>query len=108
VAFEALLMGRPVRVLGDSPVGALSCEHMASMTPEEAAICLNYIFLGYLAPISALFDTAYYRWRLSSPSGHDVYTTSPRGLPPRTNGSRPCRVNRHPVARGHSSQAGVS
>jgi hypothetical protein len=73
VAFEALLLGRPVHILGDSPAAFLSYERSGGQSPEEWIASLNYIFLGYLAPISQLFDVDYYRWRLSFPRPADIY-----------------------------------
>jgi tetratricopeptide (TPR) repeat protein len=73
VAFEALLLGKPVYLLGDSPVACLSHERQTGISPRDLLICLNYILIGYLAPISLLFDAEYYRWRLKSPSLLEIY-----------------------------------
>jgi|WetSurMetagenome_2_1015567.scaffolds.fasta_scaffold116689_2 hypothetical protein len=75
VIFEALLAGKPVFVLGDSPAAALSSDRTSGMSREDLLIFLNYAFAGYLAPISVLFDAAYYRWRLTYPSHYDIYRT---------------------------------
>jgi hypothetical protein len=73
VAFEALLLDKPVQIYGDSPVAALSHERLTSVSPDVLLAYLNYIFIGYLAPISILFDAEYYRWRLSRPTLSAIY-----------------------------------
>jgi hypothetical protein len=73
VAFEAMLMGKPVRVLGDSPIAELSRQCRAGLADRERLICLNYMFLGYLVPLPLLFNIDYYRWRLKGPSPLEIY-----------------------------------
>jgi len=73
VAFEALLLNTPVRLFGESPAAALSCERTAAMSPRDLLIYLNYLFVGYLAPVSVLFDADYCRWRLTFPSRLEIY-----------------------------------
>jgi hypothetical protein len=73
IVFEALLMGKPVRVLGDSPAAEFSREKRERYSERDYLICLNYLFLGYLAPLSMIFNSDYYRWRLSKPSFLDIY-----------------------------------
>ncbi len=73
VAFEALLQGVPMTVLGDSPAAGLSHSVLEAMSPEERQLSLNWLFIGYLVPAARLFDPAYYSWRLSRPSLREIY-----------------------------------
>ena len=73
VAFEALLLEKPVRILGDSPAACMSQERVSQLTAEEHLLCLNYLFLCYLAPDACLWDCDYYRWRLRRPSLIEIY-----------------------------------
>jgi hypothetical protein len=73
VAFEALLMDKPVNVAGDSPVACLSEERHSGFSSKDFLLCLNYAFICYLVPSSLLFDAGYYRWRLQRPSLHEIY-----------------------------------
>ncbi len=73
IAFEALLLEKPVHLLGDSPAACLSHERLSRFSPRDLLISLNYLFLGYLAPISLLFDANYYRWRLTLPSLRKIF-----------------------------------
>lgn len=73
VAFECLLQGKPVRILGDSPAASLSEEKMTRLSPQERLCSLNYLFLCYLVPAQFLYDVEYYRWRLSQPPMREIY-----------------------------------
>ncbi len=73
VAFEAMLLEKPVKLFGDSPIAGLSYEKQKEFTPRDLLLCLNYIFIGYLAPVSLLFDREYYLWRLTYPSLREIY-----------------------------------
>jgi len=65
VGAEALLAGRPVEALGDSPYVHIA--RSAGGTWEQAA-ALRFFFLCYLVPWTLLFDPAYVRWRLGVPT----------------------------------------
>ncbi|MBN2319623.1 MAG: tetratricopeptide repeat protein [Acidobacteria bacterium] len=73
VAFEAMLMEKPVKLFGDSPIACLSHEKYRELSPRERLLCLNYMFIGYLVPVSLLFDRDYYRWRLEFPTFREIY-----------------------------------
>jgi tetratricopeptide (TPR) repeat protein len=73
VAFEALLLDKPVYVLGESPATSLSYERRIHVSPQDWLARLNYLFLGFLMPVSLLFDAEYYRWRLTYPPLEDIY-----------------------------------
>jgi hypothetical protein len=73
VAFEAMLQEKPVNLFGDSPIACLSYENLSKFSSRDLLICFNYMFLGYLAPVSLLFDRDYYRWRLTHPSLRQIY-----------------------------------
>ena len=59
VAFEALLLGREVKIFGDSPFRILQF-----MDEEELTLALNFAVFSYLIHISRLYDTAYYDMRI--------------------------------------------
>lgn len=65
VGAEALVLGKRVDVLGDSPYA-----HIARMSPGSVEWLqgLRFFLLCYLVPWSLLFDPDYIRWRLSGPS----------------------------------------
>ena len=73
IAFECLLQEKPVTVFGDSPASTLSVERLAVMTPQERLRRLNWLFVGYLVPAHLLFDTTYYRWRLTNPPLREIF-----------------------------------
>lgn len=75
VAFEALLLDKPVHVFGDSPAASFSCEKRNVFSERDYLTCLNYLFLGYLAPLPLLYNADYYRWRLTNPLLLDIYRT---------------------------------
>jgi hypothetical protein len=59
--------------LGDSPAAEFSNEKRDASSDRDYLVRLNYLFLGYLAPLSRLFNVDYYRWRLTRPSLLDIY-----------------------------------
>ncbi|NBC49489.1 MAG: hypothetical protein GVY22_16255 [Gammaproteobacteria bacterium] len=67
VAVEAMLMERPVSILGDSPA-----RHLAGHALDEARSAtlaeLEFLLLNYFVPYELLFDAEYLRWRLKYPS----------------------------------------
>ena len=68
VGLEALLMGKPVEVLGD-------CAHrfIAEGADErERAARLAFYLFAYLVPMSLVYDPAYLRFRLGRPAEHDI------------------------------------
>ncbi len=71
VAFEAMLHGTPVVMLGDCPF-AVGGSHPRSLMPrvDDAArlMWLNFIVFGYLVPYDWAFDPAYLRFRLTDPT----------------------------------------
>lgn len=71
VGLEALLYGKKVHAFGDSPYRFLACD--LQQDQEKLLQGLNFIIFGYLIPYAYLYDAAYYRWRLSSPSEIEVY-----------------------------------
>lgn len=69
VGAEALLAGRPVETLGDSPYAYVArCEPGS----DVQATAMRFFFLCYLVPWSLLFDPAYVRWRLGKPLDHEI------------------------------------
>jgi hypothetical protein len=73
LAFEGLLQGRPVTILGDSPAAGLSHPLFQAMSPEMRLLCLNWLFVGHLVPAARLFDADYYRWRLTHPPLREIF-----------------------------------
>ena len=73
VAFECLLQGKPVKIMGDSPASALSCEKLERLSEHDRLLALNYLFICYLVPAQFLFNADYYRWRLTRPSLLEIY-----------------------------------
>ncbi|MBN2243018.1 MAG: hypothetical protein JW793_10040 [Acidobacteria bacterium] len=73
IAFEAMLLEKPVELLGDSPIACLSQKNLSMFSARDLLICLNFMFLGYLVPVYLLFDLDYYRWRLTNPSLREIY-----------------------------------
>ncbi|MEA3638331.1 MAG: hypothetical protein VBE63_00120 [Lamprobacter sp.] len=67
VAVEAMLMERPVSILGDSPA-----RHLAGHGLDDARLAtlaeLEFLLLNYFVPYDLLFDAEYLRWRLRRPS----------------------------------------
>jgi GT2 family glycosyltransferase len=70
VGLEAMLMGKPVEVLGD-------CAHRfiaeAGDEPERLARLAFYLF-AYLVPMQLIFDPGYLRFRLGRPMEFDIVT----------------------------------
>lgn len=67
VVAEAALWGLECEVLGDAAFSCLAKPEDPNKDPQEQRILLNAFFLAYLVPVQLIFDTEYYRWRLSSP-----------------------------------------
>ena len=59
VAFEALLMGREVKIFGDNPFRELQF-----MNENELTMALNFAIFSYLMPTTRLYDEAYYTMRM--------------------------------------------
>lgn len=68
VGLEAMLMGKPVEVLGD-------CAHRfiaeAGDAPERVARLAFYLF-AYLVPMDLIYDAGYLRFRLGQPSEYEI------------------------------------
>ncbi|MDP2112043.1 MAG: hypothetical protein Q8N48_09650 [Thiobacillus sp.] len=68
VGLEAMLMGKPVEVLGD-------CAHRfiaeAGDEPERVARLAFYLF-AYLVPMDLIYDSGYLRFRLGQPSEYEI------------------------------------
>ncbi|MGK2953141.1 MAG: GT99 family glycosyltransferase N-terminal domain-containing protein [Thiobacillus sp.] len=68
VGLEAMLMGKPVEVLGD-------CAHRfiaeAGDEPERVARLAFYLF-AYLVPMDLIYDSSYLRFRLGQPSDYEI------------------------------------
>lgn len=66
VAVEAMLQGKPVTILGESPA-----RHLAGSRIETARVAtldeIEFLLLNYFVPYDLLFDTEYLRWRLTNP-----------------------------------------
>lgn len=77
LALEAMLLGKPTYVMGESPF-ALGGWNLHTRTPilNDAMQLkwLNWIIFGYLIPFDLLFDIDYCRWRLTDPSEADIYS----------------------------------
>jgi hypothetical protein len=76
LAFEAMLMGKPTYVLGESPFKAGSWDITSKrprMNDEEMTKWLNWIVFGYLIPYDLTFDSDYVQWRMSNPNEIDIY-----------------------------------
>ena len=74
VALEAVLMGKPAIVLGDSPFRNLSSQIRKGriIPPDDLIRKLNFILLNYLVPVPAVDSLEYTRWRLSGPSEMEI------------------------------------
>lgn len=59
VAFEALLLGREVKVFGDNPFRELQF-----MEKEELTLALNFAIFSYLMPTTRLYNEEYYNMRI--------------------------------------------
>ena len=59
VAFEAMLFGREVKILGDNPFYS-----MQFMDKETRLLALNFAIFGYLMPTKRLYDEKYYNFRM--------------------------------------------
>lgn len=60
VGLEAILLGRDVKIFGDSPF-----KDIPSMDEGTKVKALNFTIFGYLTHRNFLFDSEYYDWRLS-------------------------------------------
>jgi len=76
MAFEAMLLGKPTYVLGDSPFKYASWD-IINQTPvlseSEMLRWLNWFVFGYLIPYESTFDEGYCRWRIAGPSEVEIY-----------------------------------
>ncbi|AYG68751.1 MULTISPECIES: hypothetical protein [unclassified Rhizobium] len=76
MAFEAMLLGKPTYVLGESPFKCASWD-IATRSPalleEEMERWLNWFVFGYLIPFELTFDVDYMWWRMGNPSERDIY-----------------------------------
>jgi len=78
VGFEAILFDRPTCIVGDNPFRHLACTSIEELIsprpaqPEKSLLGLNHAIFGYLVPYELLFDSNYYRWRLTNPSESEI------------------------------------
>jgi hypothetical protein len=73
VAFEALLMGRKVRIFGDNPFRDLQY-----MNEEELILALNFAIFSYLMPTSRLYNEEYYNMRIQCKEEEYLYNEGQR------------------------------
>lgn len=76
LAFEAMLIGKPTYVLGDSPFSTASWDILKKepkLTDDEMLLWLNWFIFGYLIPYDRSFNVDYCRWRLKLPSEIEIY-----------------------------------
>lgn len=68
VGLEALLMGKPVEVLGDCP------HRFITRTDDayERSARLTFYLFAYLVPLQLVYELAYLRFRLSGPSEAEI------------------------------------
>ncbi|WP_431607496.1 GT99 family glycosyltransferase N-terminal domain-containing protein [Pantoea dispersa] len=66
VGFEALLWGKPGKVLGDSPFSYINYESKNYMS------ALRFALLNYLTPFDFLFNIEYYDWRITMPDENSI------------------------------------
>lgn len=66
VAVEAMLLGKPVTLLGESPA-----RHLANPTLDTATVAdlqaLEFLLSNYFVPYHLLFQPEYLRWRMGNP-----------------------------------------
>ena len=68
VAFEAMLLGREVEILGDSPFAAIP-----KMDEETKLVALNFAIFGYLIPDYLWGDKEYFKFRIFAKNEEIVY-----------------------------------
>lgn len=68
VGLEALLLGKPSEILGDSPFKFID------LNDDLFVKKLRFALLNYLIPFQFLFDKEYYDWRISMPSEKEIET----------------------------------
>jgi hypothetical protein len=79
VGLEAMLLGRPACILGDSPFRFMAVQKLDRLKDAgEDAIAaadaaLGFAILGYMVPEPFLFDLDYLRWRLTRPPELAIY-----------------------------------
>lgn len=74
VGFEAMLMGRDVRAVGDSFYSFLADPRETNgLSISEMGIAQHFLTISYLIPYRNLFDPDYYRWRLLFPEEKEIY-----------------------------------
>lgn len=69
-AFEAVLLGKRIQVLGDSSFNLFMGIDLDS---KEMLFRLNFFLFGYLIPYRLLFDYDYLQWRLTRPTEIEIY-----------------------------------
>ena len=73
ISLKAALWNRPVSVYADaipySFLFASSLEKASQVSVKD----LNYIIFGYLVPSQLIFNTEYWKWRMTNPTATDVY-----------------------------------
>lgn len=74
LGFEALLLGRAVKAVGDSFYSFLADPRVSDRAlPTKKETALRFLTTAYLLPYRNLFDPEYYRWRLQFPSEQEIY-----------------------------------
>ena len=68
VAFEAMLMGKEVEILGDSPFAQIS-----KMNEREKLIALNFAVFSYLVPANLWNDKDYCNFRITEKDEEVLY-----------------------------------
>ena len=68
VGFEALLLGKEVEFLGDSPF-----RNIPNMNENDKLLALNFAVFGYLIPSILLYNEEYYKYRLECSDEEDIY-----------------------------------
>ncbi len=73
IAVEAALWNRTVCVYGDAlPYSFLMKNRIDQVNPLSERD-LNYLLFCYFVPLSLIFSTDYWLWRMSGPSAEDIY-----------------------------------
>ena len=73
VAFEAMLLGREVKIFGDNPFRSLQF-----LKDEELTIALNFAVFSYLIPLSRLYNDEYYNMRIQCKDEEYIYNEGQR------------------------------
>lgn len=73
VAFEALLMGKQVRIFGDNPFRELQF-----MNEDDLIKALNFAVFSYLIPTSRLYEEKYYNMRIHCKEEEYLYNEGQR------------------------------